>query len=189
MMARSTRPNNVPQSEVDHFDAIPWCREALDDPAFRIISMSRTVTQPGYGHSLMGDTLNTDKTIPHLLSLHRKPDPKHGVSGEVRRFYTFGRGLNAHPDLLHGGIIANILDSTMGNVVGQEVRSNGGIFTVALNITYKKPVTTPGSILARAHITKVDGRRKIWVAGSVEDGMGGVHATAEGMWLKAASKM
>lgn len=188
-MARATRPENVPQEEVDHFETIHWCRETLDDPAFRIISMSRTVTQPGFGHSLMGDTLNTDTTIPHLLSFYRKPDLQQELLGEVRRFYTFGRGLNAHPDLLHGGIIANILDSTMGNVVGQELRINGRMFTVALNISYKKPVTTPGTVLARAHIIRMDGRRKIWVHGSVEDGTGGIHATAEGMWLNADAKM
>lgn len=151
--------------------------------------MSRTVTQPGQGHSLMGDTLNTENTIPHLLSFYRKPNPTHGLQGEVRRFYTFGRGLNAHPDLLHGGIIANILDSTMGNVIGQELTSASATFTVALNITYKKPVTTPGTILARSHITKVDGPRKVWVHGSIEDGKGTIHATAEGMWLKAAAKI
>jgi len=188
-MARATRPENVPQEEVDHFETIPWCLETLDDPAFRIISMSRTVTQPGYGHSLMADTLNTENTIPHLLSFYRKPDASQGLLGEVRRFYTFGQGLNAHPDLLHGGIIANILDSTMGNVIGQELRSTGAMFTVALNITYKMPVTTPGTIIARAHITKIDGPRKIWVHGSIENGTGGIHATAEGMWLKAKPKI
>ena len=188
-MAKATRPENVPQEEVDHFEKIPWCCQTLDDPSFRIVSMSRTVSQPGYGHSLMGDTLNTKNTIPHLLSFYRKPDPIRGVQGEVRRFYTFGRGLNAHPDLLHGGIIANILDSSMGNVIGQELRSTGAMFTVALNITYKKAVPTPGTILARAHITKVDGPRKVWVHGSIEDGRGGIHATAEGMWLKAKAKI
>ena len=189
MMARTTRPDSVPQSEVDHFETIPWCRETLDDPAFRIISMSRTVTQPGYGHSLMGDTLNTESTIPHLLSFYRKPDASKDLKGEVRRFYTFGRGLNAHPDLLHGGIIANILDSTMGNVIGQELRSTDPTFTVGLNITYKKPVVTPGTIIARAHITRIDGPRKIYVQGSIEDGHGGIHAIAEGMWLKAKPKI
>lgn len=151
--------------------------------------MSRTVTQPGYGHSLMGDTLYTNDTMPHLLSFWRQPAPGRGLPGEVRRFYTFGRGLNAHPDLLHGGIIANILDSTMGNVCGMEGGPKSRTFTVALNITYKKPVSTPGSILARAHVTKKDGARKIWVYGSVEDGMGGVHAIAECMWLKSKAKM
>jgi hypothetical protein len=188
-MARWTRPADVSQDVVSHFDAIPWCRETLDDPAFRIVSMSRTVTQPGYGHSLMGDTLYTNDTIPYLLSFWRRPDPSRGLPGEVRRFYTFGRGLNAHADLLHGGIIANILDSTMSNACGQERGSKSGMFTVALNITYKKPVPTPGSIIAYAHVTRTDGGRKLWVHGSVEDGMGGVHATAEGMWLEAIPKM
>lgn len=188
-MARATRPHSVPQEEVDHFETISWCRETLEDPSFQIISMSRTVTQPGDGHSLMADTLNTENTIPHLLSFYRKPDPSQDVKGEVRRFYTFGRGLNAHPDLLHGGIIANILDSTMGNVIGQEMKSTAPTFTVGLNVAYKKPVATPGTILARAHIIRVDGPRKIHVHGSIEDGQGGIHATAEGLWLRATPKI
>ncbi len=187
-MARATKPEDVPQKTLDHFEAIPWCAKQLDDPAFRIVSMSRTVTQPGNGHSLMADTWNTDCTIKELLSMHRPANTAKDQSGEVRRFYTFGSGMNAHPDLLHGGVIATILDSTMGNAIGYGIRAHGSTFTVALNITYKKPVITPGTIMARSWITKVNGR-KVWIHGAIENGSGEVHATAEGMWLTAKAKM
>jgi len=55
---------------------------------------------------------------------------------------------------------------------------------VQLNITYKKPVGTPGTIVARSWITRAEGR-KVWVGGSLEGWNGEVHATAEGMWLRA----
>ena len=54
--------------------------------------------------------------------------------------------------------------------------------TVALNITYKRPMSTPGTVMVRSRIVKAEGR-KIWVYGVVESGTGEVHATAEGMWL------
>lgn len=187
-MARATKPESVPQSTLDHFGKIPWCAKSLEDPAFQIVSMSRTVTQPGNGHSLMADTWNTEKTITALLSMYKPADNSENQPGEVRRFYTFGSGMNAHPDILHGGVIATILDSTMGNAVGYGIRAHGSTFTVALNVTYKKPVTTPGTIMARSWIKKVDGR-KVWIHGAIENESGELHATAEGMWLTAKARM
>ena len=184
-MARATRPHDVPQKTLDHFDAIPWCARLLDDADFSIVSMSRTVTQPGDGHSLMAETWHTDRTIIELLSMYRPPGDQ---PGEIRRLYTFGSAMNAHPNILHGGVIACILDSTMGNAIGQQLRSTGAKFTVQLNITYKKPVMTPGTVIARSWISKVEDR-KVWVSGVVENGEGELHATAEGMWLNAKAKL
>jgi len=142
----------------------------------------------------MGGTWNTPETIAHLLSFYRS-ESAHDRA-EVRRFYTFGSGLNAHPDLLHGGVIACVLDSTMGNVVGltfQEMRVRGGasMFTAQLNTKYEKPVPTPGTVMARAWVKKVeDGGRKVWVEGVVESGTSGeiCNARAEGLWIRANPK-
>ncbi|KIW26271.1 uncharacterized protein PV07_09382 [Cladophialophora immunda] len=191
-MGSADRPGPTPQATLEHFQAIPWCRPHLTDQAFRRVNMSRTLTQPGHGHSLMAATWNTDTTITHLLSMYRPPARPDAAqpdqAGEVRRFYTFGSGMNAHPDTLHGGVIATVLDSTMGNVIGQQLPTRAPTFTVALNVSYRKPVATPGTIMARAWITKVDGR-KIWVHGVVEDGRGNLHAEADGMWLRAKAKL
>lgn len=187
-MVRNGKATPIPQMTLDHFHSIPWCSTHLSDPDFRLVSMSRTLTQPGNGHSLMAETWNTDKTITELLSMYRPPDSMTGQTGEVRRFYTFGSGMNAHPNLLHGGVIATILDSTMGNVIGQQLPEHPATFTVALNISYKKPVMTPGTVMARSWIFKWEGR-KVWVHGVIESGNGDVHATAEGMWISAKGKL
>jgi acyl-coenzyme A thioesterase PaaI-like protein len=117
------------------------------------------------------------------------PQPENDRA-EVRRFYTFGGDLNAHPDLLHGGVIASVLDSTLGNAIGVQFPAGAlRMFTVQLNITYKKAVPTPGTVMARSWVTKVeDGGRKVWAAGMIEGEGGVVHATAEGIWLKAKDK-
>ena len=201
-------PKGVPISVVQHFESIPLARRTLSDPNFRMYYLSRTITHGGRGHTLMGGTWNTDETIAHLLSLYRKPSssatstPEQSISepqlpidpdtrGEVRRFYTFGNGLNAHPDLLHGGVIACVLDSTMGNVIGLALPRNDNTFTAQLNTKYEKPVRTPGTIMATSWIKRVeDGGRKVWVEGVIEGGeMGEVrHASAEGLWVRARKK-
>ena len=187
------RPRDVSQSTLDHFCSVPFAQSTLDDPSFRIYSSSRKVTDNGKGHTLTGRTWNTDSTIRELLSLSRPstsdaplPQPE-AYRAEVRRLYTFGGDLNAHPGLLHGGVIASVLDSTLGNAIGVQFPAGAlRMFTVQLNITYKKAVPTPGTVMARSWVTKVeDAGRKVWAAGIIEGEGGVVHATAEGMWLKA----
>jgi acyl-coenzyme A thioesterase PaaI-like protein len=181
----SRKGDDVSQKDLDHFKAMSWCQPTINDPDFQIISMSRTITHSGTGHTLMAGTWNTPSTIPQLLSFYRASSPTQ--TAEVRRFYTFGGGMNAHPGLLHGGVVATILDSTMGNIIGQELGLKGPKFTVQLNITYKNPVETPGTIMVRSWIKNVvDGGRKVWVEGVIEserDGRAVVHAKAEGLWV------
>ena len=111
---------------------------------------------------------------------------------EVRRFYTLGPDLNAHPDLLHGGVISCLLDSGLGGCVGMLMahsREANPMFTVQLNATYKKPIKTPGTVLLRAWVVKVEeGGRKVWAEGLIEGEGGILHAKAEGMWLRAGAK-
>lgn len=191
-------PPGVSQSTLDHFSAIPWTRSTLDDPEFGIVPQSRTVTHDGIGHTLTGKTWNTDGTIKELLSFWRSPQsaattPVLGESqrAELRRFYTFGGDLNAHPGLLHGGVIGCILDSSMGGCVGQVVHDPAerfSLFTAQLNITYKKPIKAPGTVMVRSWVSKVEaGGRKLWAHGIIEGEGGVVHATADGLWVRAGA--
>jgi acyl-coenzyme A thioesterase PaaI-like protein len=191
----------VPQSTIDHFAAIPYAQPTLNDKSFKIISQSRTVTDDGAGHTLMGKTWNTDGTIKQLITLFRPSSSTTPLEfpqseadrAEARRFYTLGGDLNAHPNLLHGGVIGCILDSSMGGAIGMALAKSGGggpTFTVQLNITYKATVRTPGTIMVRSWVTKVEGGgRKTWAKGVIESEGGVVHAVAEGMWLRAKAKI
>jgi acyl-coenzyme A thioesterase PaaI-like protein len=186
-----TKGEDVPQEVLDHFNGISWCQPTIANPDFHIVSMSRTITHSGTGHTLMADTWNTPSTIPALLSFYRSPSAT--MRGEVRRFYTFGGGMTAHPGLLHGGVVATILDSTMGNAIGQEQRMKSPTFTVQLNVRYENPVKAPGTIMVRSWIKSVDaGGRKIWVEGVIEsdrDGKVVTHAKAEGLWVVSKGKL
>lgn len=201
---RKRRPDDVSQSTIDHFAAIDFTNATLEDENFAIISHPRDVTHEGKGHTLMGKTWNTDGTIKELLNLFRFskskssefPQPE-STRPEIRRFYTVGGDLNAHPDLMHGGVIGCILDSTLGNAIGMTLadlgsdrRSGSSMFTVQLNISYKQPVRTPGTVISRGWVVRMeDGGRKIWAKGVIEGDGGVVHALAEGMWLRPKVKL
>lgn len=189
-------------AEISHFSSLPLAATTIGDSTFHPVSASRHLTDNGRGHSLMAGTFNTTETIAHLLTFFRPPskaalDPQSFTTADVndaelRRFYTFGTGLNAHADLLHGGVIACILDSSMSNAAGFTMRSAFGpahtVFTVQLNVKYEKPVKTPGNLMIRAWVSKVEGGgRKIWVKAEVNSGENGeiYHARAEGLWLRA----
>lgn len=202
---RKRIPKDVPNSTVVHFLSMPYAKPTIEDPNFRILSQSRTVTHDGKGHTLMGKTWNTEATIGQLLTLFRPPKDYSSNSsseslvssseserGEMRRFYTFGGDLNAHPDLLHGGVISCILDSSLGGAIGMTfAKLEGGppSFTVQLNVTFKAAVKTPGTVMVRSWATKVEENgRKAWAKGVIESEGGVVHAMAEGMWLRPGKK-
>ena len=191
----------VPRSTIAHFRSIPFARATLDDPRYRIIPQSRTITHEGKGHTLMGKTWNTDGTIKQLITLFRpstSPTPlqfpqSEDVRPEAHRFYTLGGDLNAHPDLLHGGVIGCILDSSLGGAIGMSLAKQSGgppVFTVQLNVTFKATVRTPGTVRVRAWVEKVEGDgRKAFAKGLIESEDGTVHAVAEGMWLRPKAKI
>jgi hypothetical protein len=188
-MSRPTEKRKISQKTFDHFHSIPWCAAYLADSSFKPYYQSRFVT-PGDGHTLTGRTWNSDDTIVELLSTYRAPttDPNGEVlRGEVRRFYSFGKGLNAHPGLLHGGVIATLLDSTLGSAVAM-ANPREMLFTAQLNVAYMHPVSTPGTVLVRSWVEKKEGR-KTWAKGRIESGTGGLHAEAEGMWLQVKPKI
>jgi acyl-coenzyme A thioesterase PaaI-like protein len=189
----------IPKQTLQHFTTVPIAQPTLQDSSFRCLWASREVTDDGVGHTLMGKTWSTESTIPHLASFYKRTETSSPLSPdvEVRRFYTLGGDLNAHPNLLHGGVIGCILDSTLGSAVG--IGSKGldmaSMFTVQLNVKYEKPVRTPGTICARATVKKIeDGGKnwKVWAEGVIEsldeDGKLVTHSKAEGMWLGRKGK-
>lgn len=53
---------------------------------------------------------------------------------------------------------------------------------VDLNISYKKPIPTPGPVLCRARLEKLDGK-KLYVRGTIEDGAGTVYTVGDAMFI------
>lgn len=171
---------------------IPWCKSILNDPSYTQISHPNRI-QPSDSStqsSLFSRTLQTDSTIRAYAALYKNviDQPEHlPEAGEVRMLLSLGTALNGHADVLHGGIIATIVDELTGLLVYKTYRSRE-IFTVSLTTAFKKPIRTPNVIFGRAWMERAPERRKVWINCTLEDEAGIVHATGEVLYIKPADE-
>lgn len=92
-----------------------------------------------------------------------------------------GPGVNVLPDICHGGLIALMLDEVMGLLM--TFHENTQTVTAKMNIAYRRALPTPGLVLSKAKLVKRK-KRKMWVKGEVENGEGGVFASAEALFVE-----
>ncbi len=175
------------EAEINHFMSILWCRSHLCEPNFQLVRRPRKPS-PDHGHTLFGKTWFTEDTLPHLLALYRQPSAEGGWRGEMRILMTLGTGLNEHPNVLHGGAIATVLDRALGLLVSYAISDGIPAYTVVLTIAYKKKVKTPQTIMTRSWTTKTEGR-KVWACGQIENSTGDILATAKGLLVKKGAKL
>jgi len=104
---------------------------------------------------------------------------------ECVMLFSLGGGLNGFKDTLHGGINATLLDTLLGSAV--VLRDDGASYmTRKLDVTYERPVKTPGVLMGRAWCEKLEGR-KMWMKGRLEDEHGRTLTSAEGLWIRLKS--
>lgn len=96
----------------------------------------------------------------------RKGDPGTGELPELVSISYFGHDLSGHPGILHGGLLATILDEGMVKACVPALPNHVGM-TANLNINYRAPAIAGNYLCLRAKTIKVEGR-KAWVEGSIE---------------------
>jgi 3'-phosphoadenosine 5'-phosphosulfate synthase len=77
-----------------------------------------------------------------------------------------GMDLCGHPGIVHGGMLATMLDEGFANCCSAAFPNKNGM-TANLNINYRAPVFARNFVVLRANTTKLQGR-KIWVEGHIE---------------------
>jgi uncharacterized protein (TIGR00369 family) len=179
-------PEAEVEVEVDVFRSIPWCQSLLQDPDYEIEpTASRIYKQNTREDALLAETLKTDDTIKGWVSLYRRPTPSQPLKDEVRTLLSLSPGLNGYPRVCHGGIVATILDEVLSILVSVCRRAqgqHGDNVTAYLNVTYVKPVPTPGVLLVKGKIHKIE-RRKNFANGEIVNEQGVVLAKAEGLFV------
>ncbi|KAF2813849.1 uncharacterized protein BDZ99DRAFT_459602 [Mytilinidion resinicola] len=180
------------------FSRIPWAADLIRDPDWVVCATSSRTPKTSTEDSFFAVTLNTDRTITNLLSLHLKPDENADPPIQaVRTIMDLGTGVNGHPDVCHGGFVATMMDEVMGvlltiNLERASIWKRGeptiGLFTAYIKVNYKRPVPTPSVVLATARFEKKEGK-KAWVVGTIEDGMGVVYATGEALFVQPKGKL
>jgi 3'-phosphoadenosine 5'-phosphosulfate synthase len=77
-----------------------------------------------------------------------------------------GNDLCGHPGVVHGGLLATLLDEGLARCCFAALPNKIGM-TANLNINYRAPAMAGNFVILRATTTKVEGR-KAWVEGRIE---------------------
>ena len=78
-----------------------------------------------------------------------------------------GEDLCGHPGIVHGGLLATILDEGLAGCCFPALPNKMGM-TVSLSINYRMPAYAGQSLVLKAKTVKVEGR-KAWVEGHIEE--------------------
>lgn len=116
-------------------------------------------------------------------------------AGLKLRFFVEGEAVKAvfHPEphhcgyanVVHGGIVAALLDETMGWAANRAMARM--TLTGELTVRYLKPVPGDRDSIVSAEITK-PGKRMVQVMATIGDGAGTVYARAEGRFLPLSAE-
>lgn len=178
----------------------------LTDPSpYQPIPFSPRYEKNDTSDTFFNQTMNTANTIPHVLALIRKdilemnPRLKDRESAQAPIDPDFvllvqmDTSLNGFRDTVHGGVLASLLDETLGCCVealscsldlvqhrhsGQQTR----LYTANLNISYRAPVTSPGVVTIKAWLKRTEGR-KWFVEAKLFGEDGQVRTEAKGLWI------
>lgn len=180
-------------AEVAHFRAIPWCAKHLAEPGLTIVPAFSRSIKPNSEDALLSQTLKTRDTISAYTCFYPRPKDELSNVAEVNAFITFGHLVGGYPGILHGGIVATVLDETLSFITpGARLRwqnhSAAEVVTAYLNTRYLKPVDIPGTFLVRVWLVKAEGR-KTFVAGSIENERGEKVAEADALFVEVRSKI
>lgn len=111
-------------------------------------------------HLIAGSLLGPNRVVvPPLVFLEEN-------GKEMIAITYLGQEVCGHPGIVHGGLLATMLDEGLGRCCFP-VLPNGIGVTANLSIDYKKPVMADNYIVLRAATVKHEGR-KAWVEGRIE---------------------
>lgn len=190
---RHTPPTKESLDAFDSPSSPEWCRKLVhDETLIPILQYARRAKASGED-SLMAGTFKTPATIPAWQSYYRyfpRDQPQDDsdsapVAGEMLSLVSLGPGLNGHVDTAHGGVISVLLDEITGAVAYLHMDRGSSAYTAFLNVTYKRPLPTPGVVLCRGWLEKKSAGRKLWLRATVEDGLGNVYSEAECLYIQA----
>ena len=175
------------EPDLAHFQKIPWCAQLLSSPNITITPTYSRQYKASTEDALFAETLKTNDTIRAGISFHPRHVPGAHQIEEVHTLLTLGYRLNGHPGRAHGGVLASVMDEVMASLLSINKRMGlvalrGDTLTAYLNVSYVKPVGTPGTVLVSARFKEIMGR-KHFLEATIKGGDGVVLSRAEALFI------
>ncbi|KAJ7698274.1 mitochondrial protein [Mycena rosella] len=97
-------------------------------------------------------------------------------------FVHLGRGLCGHDGIIHGGLLATLLDETLARNAILNLPEKVGV-TATLSLTYRAPTRADQFVILKTQLLEVKGR-KVTVSGRVEDLQGTLLVEAKALFVQ-----
>lgn len=101
---------------------------------------------------------------------------------ESMAFVHLGRGLCGHDGIVHGGLLATLLDESLARTAIINLPEKVGV-TAKLSLSYRAPTRADQFVVIRTFLVEVNGRKAL-VRGRVEDLQGTVLVEADAMFVQ-----
>jgi acyl-coenzyme A thioesterase PaaI-like protein len=98
-----------------------------------------------------------------------KDDGGDGSIALVEAAVQFGRGVDGHPGVVHGGILALVVDDVLGFAYSVADPSVDVAVTANLNMNYRLPVPSGSRVLIRAWLLERNDRKLVFLCRVVEE--------------------
>ncbi|KAI5463700.1 HotDog domain-containing protein [Mariannaea sp. PMI_226] len=188
------------EDEISFFNSVPWTAALLNEAdAIPFLPACRTPASDVHDQ-FFGRTLHNDRGIQHMISIFRISsaaaalDPGQVIT-EVDTLVYVGSGITGFANVVHGGIVASLLDEAMGCIFDLNIalEKESPTFqtsnvTGALNVTYLKKVPTNSLLLLTAKVEAFNGR-KTTIQCQLRDETREVLAKCESTWVGLKSSL
>ncbi|CZT50902.1 related to thioesterase family protein [Rhynchosporium secalis] len=157
---------------------IPLVKSLSSDPAWISHDAYTTMSDAERGSRLTTDALAGARALGGYQRIFQNTS-----TGETITVIWFGGVLAGWPGVTHGGVLATVMDESLGRCAIRQLEGNSGV-TANLELNYLKPAVTNGFYVVRATPLQ-EGRteRKCWVSGRLESVDGRVCVEARALFV------
>ena len=160
-LAMYEAPDDFSREVDEHIKNCALAKELRANPDFTESRPHLKMPEAVRAHSLTGGTLQGPGMIVVPPYFWNEKDGKSMVS-----ILYVGTDLSGHPGLVHGGLLATLMDEGLARCAFPAMPNKVGV-TANLQINYKKPTKAGQFLVLKARTTKTEGR-KAWAEGWIE---------------------
>ncbi|KAL2872020.1 PaaI family thioesterase [Aspergillus lucknowensis] len=145
----------------DHINNHPLTQSLREDPAYTGSRPYLKIPEKIRARNLTAGTLSNSEgiVVPPLVFCNKE-------TGSLVSIIYLGPSVSGHPGIVHGGLLATLLDEGMGRCAFLVLPNKVGV-TANLNVDYRRPAMASNYFVMRAQVVKSEGR-KAWVEAHIE---------------------